>query len=159
MQLITGEAAIRLILFDLPLLRDVDDVAGAGSHLYYLMAGYGGPGWPKAALYRSSDSAAWSRVGRALGEAAWVAAVDALGGSVAVGMVPSHAKSGRAGLLHPAGAGWKMPPSPSADQVQPRSLSFLRLRIFFLATSLKERPRCFRRRSQPTCRWPQARQT
>ena len=45
-QLITGEAATRLILPDLPLLRDVDDAAGAGSRIYYLMAGFGAPGWP-----------------------------------------------------------------------------------------------------------------
>jgi hypothetical protein len=78
-QLITGEAATRLILLDLPLLRDVDDAGGAGSRLYYLMAGYGAPGWPGAALYRSSDGSAWSQVGRALGEAAWGAAANALG--------------------------------------------------------------------------------
>jgi hypothetical protein len=78
-QLITGEAATRLILLDLPLLRDVDDAAGAGSRLYYLMAGYGAPGWPGAALYRSSDGSPWAQVGRALGEAAWGAAVNAVG--------------------------------------------------------------------------------
>ncbi len=78
-QLITGEAATRLILLDLPLLRDVDDTAGAGSRLTYLMAGYGGPGWPGAALYRSTDGTAWSQVGRALGEAAWGATTNALG--------------------------------------------------------------------------------
>jgi hypothetical protein len=37
------------------------------------------PGWPGAALYRSSDGSAWAQVGRALGEAAWGAAVNALG--------------------------------------------------------------------------------
>lgn len=79
LQRIAVDAATRLILFDLPLLRDVDDAAGAGSRLYYLMAGYGGPGWPGAALYRSSDGSAWSQVGRALGEAAWGATVNALG--------------------------------------------------------------------------------
>jgi hypothetical protein len=78
-QLITGEAATRLILPDLPLLRDVDDAGGAGSRLYYLMAGYGAPGWPGAALYRSADGSAWNQTGRALGEAAWGATTHALG--------------------------------------------------------------------------------
>ena len=78
-QLITGEAATRLILLDLPLLRDIDDAAAAGSRLYYLMAGFGAPAWPGAALYRSSDGSAWAQVGRALGEAAWGAAANALG--------------------------------------------------------------------------------
>jgi hypothetical protein len=43
-QVIGAEAATRLILPDLPLLRDVDDAGGAGSRLYYLMAGFGSPG-------------------------------------------------------------------------------------------------------------------
>jgi hypothetical protein len=81
-QLVTVEAATRLILLDLPHLRDVDDTAGAGSRLVYLMAGYGGPGWPGAALYRSSDGSAWSQAGRALGEAAWGATVNGLGSPV-----------------------------------------------------------------------------
>ena len=67
------------ILPDLPLLRDVDDAGGAGSRIYYLMAGFGGPGWPGAALYRSADGSAWAQVGRALSEAAWGATANALG--------------------------------------------------------------------------------
>ena len=57
-QRIAVDVATRLFLADLPLLRDVDDTAGAGSRLYYLMAGFGGPGWPGAALYRSTDGSA-----------------------------------------------------------------------------------------------------
>ncbi len=78
-QAIAGDAATRLILVDLPLLRDADDTGGTGSRLYYLMAGYGAPGWPGAALYRSADGSAWTQTGRALGEAAWGAAANALG--------------------------------------------------------------------------------
>lgn len=66
-------------LADLPLLRNVDDTAGAGSRLTYLMASFDAPGWSGAALYRSPDGLAWSQVGRALGEAAWGATVNALG--------------------------------------------------------------------------------
>lgn len=43
------------------------------------MAGFGGPGWPGAALYSSADGSAWAQAGRALSEAAWGAAVNALG--------------------------------------------------------------------------------
>ena len=78
-QVIAALAATRLILPDLPLLRDIDDAGGAGSRLYYLMGGFGGPGWPGAALYRSADGAAWSQVGRGLSEAAWGATANALG--------------------------------------------------------------------------------
>ncbi|TVR80063.1 MAG: hypothetical protein EA405_11780 [Rhodospirillales bacterium] len=78
-QVIGAEAATRLILPDLPLLRDVDDAGGAGSRAYYLMAGFGSPGWPGAALYRSADGSAWAQVGRALSEAAWGATANALG--------------------------------------------------------------------------------
>jgi hypothetical protein len=78
-QVIAALAATRLILPDLPLLRDTDDAGGAGSRLYYLMGGFGGPGWPGAALYRSADGTAWAQVGRGLSEAAWGAAANALG--------------------------------------------------------------------------------
>ena len=78
-QVIAGPAATRLILPDLPLLRDVDDTGGVGSRLYALMAGYGAPGWPGAMLYRSAEGTSWSVVARALAEAAWGAAVNPLG--------------------------------------------------------------------------------
>ena len=78
-QLIAGPAATRLILADLPLLRDVDDTGGSGSRLYWLMAGYGAAGWPGAALYRSAEGTSWSQIGRAVAEAAWGAAANALG--------------------------------------------------------------------------------
>ncbi len=78
-QTISANAATRLILPDLPLLRDMDDTGGAGSRVYYLMAGFGGPGWPGAALYASADGSTWAQVGRALSEAAWGATANALG--------------------------------------------------------------------------------
>jgi hypothetical protein len=78
-QVIAALAATRLILPDLPLLRDVDDAGGTGSRLYYLMGGFGPPGWPGASLYRSSDGSTWSQVGRGLSEAAWGATANALG--------------------------------------------------------------------------------
>jgi hypothetical protein len=78
-QAIAGYAATRLILVDLPLLCDADDTGGSASRAYYLMAGYGAPGWPGAALYRSTEGSAWTQTGRALGEAAWGASANALG--------------------------------------------------------------------------------
>jgi hypothetical protein len=73
-----GVAATKLILADLPLLRDVDDLGGSGSRLYYLMAGFGPAGWPGAALYKSADGSTWSQVGASLSEAAWGATANAL---------------------------------------------------------------------------------
>lgn len=76
---VAGDAATRLIFVDLPLLRDADDTGGSASRAYYLMAGYGAPGWPGAAIYWSADSTSWTQAGRALSEAAWGAAANALG--------------------------------------------------------------------------------
>lgn len=78
-QVIGAAGATRLFLLDLPLLRDVDDMGGAGSRVYYLMAGYGPPGWPGASLYKSADGSSWTRAGTALNEAAWGATAKALG--------------------------------------------------------------------------------
>lgn len=78
-QVIAAQAASKLILPDLPLLRDTDDLGQTGSRAYYLMGGFGGPGWPGGSLYRSLDGSAWSQVGRALSEAAWGATANALG--------------------------------------------------------------------------------
>ncbi|MEO0809067.1 MAG: phage tail protein [Pseudomonadota bacterium] len=78
-QVIAGQAATQLILPDLPLLRDIDDTAGSGSRRYYMMGGFGTPGWPGAALYRSNDGVAWDQVGRGLSEVAWGATANALG--------------------------------------------------------------------------------
>lgn len=78
-QIVGSQAATRLILPDLSLLRDTDDTGGSGSRIYYLMSGFGGPGWPGASLYRSADGTAWAQVGRSLSEAAWGATANALG--------------------------------------------------------------------------------
>lgn len=78
-QVIAAQATTRLFLPDLPLLRDSDDTGGAGSRRYVLMAGYGAPGWPGAGLYHSTDGSAWAQVARGVQEAAWGAAVNALG--------------------------------------------------------------------------------
>lgn len=78
-QMVPGPVETKLILPDLPLLRDQDDTGGAGSRVYFAMAGYGGAGWPGAALYRSADRAVWSHFGRSVNEAAWGVTVNALG--------------------------------------------------------------------------------
>ncbi|MCV0351592.1 MAG: phage tail protein [Nitratireductor sp.] len=78
-QIVGSQAATRLILPDLSLLRDIDDTGGSGSRIYYLMGGFGGLGWPGASLYRSADGTAWAQVGRSLSEAAWGATANALG--------------------------------------------------------------------------------
>lgn len=77
--LIGGVPATRLILPDMPLLRDQDDSGGAGSRLYVMMGGYGGSGWPGASLYQSPDTVTWDRIGAQAREMAWGAAANALG--------------------------------------------------------------------------------
>jgi hypothetical protein len=75
---IADAAPTSLILPDIPLLRDVDDTAGAASRIYAL-GGYGASGWSGAALYRSADGTSWTQAGRLPGEAAWGATLNALG--------------------------------------------------------------------------------
>ncbi len=77
--LIGGVPATRLILPDMPLLRDQDDSGGAASRLYAMTGGYGGPGWPGASLYQSPDTITWDRIGAQTREMAWGAAANALG--------------------------------------------------------------------------------
>jgi hypothetical protein len=79
---IPGQAATKLILPDLPLLRDVDDLGGVGSRAYVFMGGFGAASWPGAALYKSADGASWSQVGRSLGEIASGATANAVGAPV-----------------------------------------------------------------------------
>ena len=77
-QLLAGDPATKLILPDLPLLRDIDDTGGAGSRVYAMMGGYGAPNWPGAGLYRSADQLSWGLAGRSPGEIAWGATQTAL---------------------------------------------------------------------------------
>lgn len=78
-QAIPTTPVTRLFLLDLPLLRDADDTGGLTSRVYFLMAGTGQLGWPGAVLYRSADGARFEAVGQARFEAAYGAALDALG--------------------------------------------------------------------------------
>lgn len=78
-QVIRALAGTKLILLDVPLLREVDDLGGSGSRLYALMGGYGAPAWPGATLYKSADGSSWSTVAATMEEAAWGAAANALG--------------------------------------------------------------------------------
>ncbi|MBX6323946.1 MAG: hypothetical protein IRY94_19185, partial [Rhodospirillaceae bacterium] len=70
-QTVRGTSATRLILLDLPLLRDSDDTGRSASRLYYAMAGWGDPVWPGALLYKSADASLFDQVGQAVAEAAW----------------------------------------------------------------------------------------
>ncbi|TGN62339.1 hypothetical protein E4L95_07075 [Paracoccus liaowanqingii] len=83
-QVLAGEPFTRLILPDLPLLRDIDDTAGVGSRLYLMAGGYGDPNWPGASVYRSRDNAVWEMTRRLGREIAYGATVKPLGDPAAV---------------------------------------------------------------------------
>jgi len=78
-QTIPGTSATRLFLLDIPLLRDIDDTGGIASRTYYLMGGFGQPGWPGALLYKSADNVSYSEAGQSVHEVAWGVASNILG--------------------------------------------------------------------------------
>jgi len=55
---VTYQGRTRLVLLDIPLLRDADNDSG----LYVVMNGYNSTGWPGAAIYRSADGETWDRI-------------------------------------------------------------------------------------------------
>jgi hypothetical protein len=80
-----GATRCKLLLLDCPLLEDVDEQFGrAGAPLYYLMGGYGFPGWTAATLYKSETGALseYEIAGRETNEMIWGVAVDTLGDPV-----------------------------------------------------------------------------
>ncbi|MBB1499629.1 phage tail protein [Paracoccus sp. MC1862] len=83
-QVLPGEPFTRLILPDLPLLRDVDDTAGVGSRVYLMAGGYGPERWPGASVYRSADNAVWDLTGRLGREVAYGATITPLGDPASV---------------------------------------------------------------------------
>lgn len=70
----------RLFVVDSPLIRDEDSTGGVNSRLYYAGAGDTPAGaWTSAAVYSSSDGAAWDQHDPLLAEVAWGVAVTTLG--------------------------------------------------------------------------------
>ncbi len=78
-QVLAGDPQTRLILPDLPLLRDVDDTAATGSRIYVMGGGFGGANWPGAAVFRSPDNLLWTTASRIGREIAYGATISALG--------------------------------------------------------------------------------
>lgn len=77
-----GSTLTHLILLDSPLLNDVDEQrARGGAPLYYLMGGYGAPGWRAGALYASDEFnlSSFDIAGRVTTEMTWGVTINALG--------------------------------------------------------------------------------
>lgn len=77
-----GATRCKLILLDCPLLEDVDEQFGrTGAPLYYMMGGYGLPGWTAATLYKSDTGAVadYDIAGRETDEMIWGSTINALG--------------------------------------------------------------------------------
>jgi hypothetical protein len=84
-QTISPSLATYLIAPDIPLLRDIDDTAGAASRVYLAGGGYGEPGWRGAVIYASADGTAWGNVAGLTEEAAYGTTMNALAAAVCGG--------------------------------------------------------------------------
>ena len=69
----------KLILLCSPLLRDSDDVGRSSSTLYFLMGGFGQPGWTAGTLFKSAEGTEYAAVGSVVDEMSWGSAANALG--------------------------------------------------------------------------------
>lgn len=74
-----SNTATKLIMLCSPLLRDSDDVGRVASSLYFLMGGFGQPGWSAGTLFKSIEGTEYNEVGVIVSEMAWGAAVNPLG--------------------------------------------------------------------------------
>lgn len=74
-----SETVTKVIILCSPLLRDSDDVGRSHSVLYFLMGGYGQPGWTAGTLFKSAEGTEYSEVGSVISEMAWGSAANALG--------------------------------------------------------------------------------
>jgi hypothetical protein len=77
-QTISPSLATYLIAPDIPLLRDIDDTAGAASRVYLAGGGHGESGWRGAVVYTSADGTAWTGVAGLTEEAAYGTTMNAL---------------------------------------------------------------------------------
>jgi hypothetical protein len=77
-QFVPGPAFAELHLFDIPLLRDVDDTGGSSSRLYFGMHGYQ-DNWPGGVLYVSDTGVGYFNTGlRSTEGLSWGVAINAL---------------------------------------------------------------------------------
>lgn len=78
-QTFLSNTATKLILLCSPLLRDSDDVGRVASTLYFIMGGFGQPGWSTGTLFKSVEGTEYNAAGVIVSEMAWGAASNALG--------------------------------------------------------------------------------
>jgi len=73
------EAVTKLILLCSPLLRDSDDVGRTVSQFYFMMSGFGQPGWTAGTMFKSAEGTEYAQVGSSVDEMAWGTSQNALG--------------------------------------------------------------------------------
>jgi hypothetical protein len=97
-QAIVTDAPTRLLLPDLPLLRDSDDAGGSVSVAYIMAGPYTDGGWPGCTVYMGSDPAGVSIAARLVAEVAY-GVVIAPPGDVADPFVTDHANAVRVRMI------------------------------------------------------------
>lgn len=79
-QEIPAAGATKLIILDVPLLRDEDEPSGRSFvQMYFFMGGYGQPGWHAGVLFKSSEGSSYTEIGRIVNEMTWGSTFNALG--------------------------------------------------------------------------------
>jgi len=72
-------ADTKLIMICSPLLRDSDDTGRTTSQIYFVMGGFGQPGWTSGTLFKSAEGTEFTDVGSVVNEVAYGSASNALG--------------------------------------------------------------------------------
>lgn len=79
-QVVVKDIATQTILPDMPLLQDVDDLAGTGTRVYSLTTGFDYVNWSGAVTFKSGDGGTtWDRVSAADEALPWGIAINVLG--------------------------------------------------------------------------------
>jgi len=81
---IAGASQTRLLVLDVPLLRDRDEPPGRATAPVYAFAGGYTSDWLAATLYKSADDLDYSGIGRIVSGMTWGVAIDALGDAATV---------------------------------------------------------------------------
>jgi hypothetical protein len=78
-QVVKADTIVKMLLLDVPLLRDLDEPAGrVYSPLYYFMGGYSDGQFSSGALYKSTDEVAYEYEGSIISDMTWGSTVSTL---------------------------------------------------------------------------------
>ncbi len=78
-QVFLSAGETKLIMLCSPLLRDSDDTVRTTSQLYFVMGGFGQPGWLAGTLFKSAEGTEFNLAGSIVNEMAYGSASNALG--------------------------------------------------------------------------------